>query len=156
VTPEDESGGLDLGALLSQLGEVQNSLRDAQESAAAQVVEGSAGGGAVRVTLTGGFEFQSVSIRPDVVDASEVEMLEDLVLAAIRDGLERANDLQQDVLGGDPSAALGGIFGALSAGGDNPFGDFGSLGEGLFSEPPGAVADEDPTVPEGSGEPTDG
>jgi DNA-binding YbaB/EbfC family protein len=114
MTPEGASEGLDLGALISKLGEVQSSLHEAQDAAASQVVEGSAGGGAVRVRLTGGFEFQAVTIDPEVVDPADVEMLQDLVLAAIRDGLERANELQQQALSGtDPTAALGGLFGAL-------------------------------------------
>jgi nucleoid-associated protein EbfC len=144
MTSEDPEGGLDLSALLNQLGQVQNSLQEAQASAAAQVVEGTAGGGMVRVSLTGGFEFQSVTIAPEVVDPSDVEMLQDLVLAAIRDGLERANDLQQAAMGStDPTAALGGLFGALG-GGEGPFGaDLFGLGAG--------EADEDPA---GSGEPT--
>jgi nucleoid-associated protein EbfC len=120
VTSEDPAAGLDLGALLSQLGQVQNSLQEAQASAAAEMVEGSAGGGVVRVRLSGGFEFQSVTIDPAVVDPAEVELLQDLVLAAIRDGLERANDLQHQALGGtDPVAALGGIFGALGGSDDD-------------------------------------
>jgi DNA-binding YbaB/EbfC family protein len=117
---EDPDGGLDLSALLSQLGQVQSSLQDAQAAAAAQVVEGAAGGGMVRVRLTGGLVVESVTIEPEVVDPAEVELLQDLVLAAIRDGLERANDLQHEALGGtDAASALGGIFGALGGPGDD-------------------------------------
>lgn len=128
----EEPDGLDLGALISQLGQVQSSLHEAQMEAASQVVEGSAGGGAVRVRLTGGFEFQSVTISPEVVDPNDVEMLQDLVLAAIRDGLERANQLQQEALGGtDPTAALGSLFGSLGAepgAGADPLEALGNLG----------------------------
>ena len=123
MTTEGPENGLDLGALLSQLGQVQQSLHHAQAAAAAQVVEGSAGGGMVRVRLTGGFDFESVTIDPSVVDPAEVELLQDLVLAAIRDGLERANDLQQQAMGGtDPVGALRGIFGALGGPDDDPAG----------------------------------
>jgi DNA-binding YbaB/EbfC family protein len=114
VTSGDPNGGLDLSALLSQLGQVQSSLHQAQAEAAAQLVEGSAGGGMVRVRLTGGFEFESVTIDRSVVDPAEVELLQDLVLAAIRDGLERANELQHQALGAtNPASALGDIFGAM-------------------------------------------
>ncbi|MDQ2754787.1 MAG: YbaB/EbfC family nucleoid-associated protein [Actinomycetota bacterium] len=89
----------DFGALLSQLGQVQQNLQAAQESAAAEVVEGSAGGGAVKVTVTGGLEFQSVTIDPSVVDPADVEMLQDLVLAAVRDAVEVAHDLASQALG---------------------------------------------------------
>lgn len=88
----------DFNSLLSQLGQVQQNLRQAQEEAAAQVVEGSAGGGAVRVKVTGGLDFQEVSIDPAVLD--DVEMLQDLVLAAVRDAVEKAHALASDALGG--------------------------------------------------------
>ena len=88
----------DFNSLLSQLGQVQQNLRQAQEEAASQVVEGSAGGGAVRVKVTGGLDFQEVTIDPGAVD--DVEMLQDLVLAAVRDAVEKAHALASDALGG--------------------------------------------------------
>lgn len=88
----------DFNSLLSQLGQVQQNLRQAQENAAAQVVEGSAGGGAVRVKVTGALDFQEVSIDPAALD--DVEMLQDLVLAALRDAVEKAHALASDALGG--------------------------------------------------------
>lgn len=88
----------DFNSLLSQLGQVQQNLRQAQENAAAQVVEGSAGGGAVRVKVTGALDFQDVSIDPAALD--DVEMLQDLVLAAVRDAVEKAHALASDALGG--------------------------------------------------------
>ena len=78
-------GGFDFGALMEQAGQVQAQLLAAQEQAAATVVEGVAGGGAVRIAVTGGFEFQSVTISPEAVDPDDVEMLQDLILAALRD-----------------------------------------------------------------------
>lgn len=88
----------DFNSLLSQLGQVQQNLRQAQEEAATQVVEGSAGGGAVRVKVTGALDFQEVTIDPAVID--DVEMLQDLVLAAVRDAVEKAHALASDALGG--------------------------------------------------------
>ena len=90
----------DLGGLLSQMQQMQQQLMDAQQTAAAQVVQGRAGGGMVTVTVTGGLEFQDVTIDPSVVDPEDVEMLQDLVLAAIRDGVSRANELNRKALGG--------------------------------------------------------
>lgn len=104
----DEPGGFDISSLLSQLGQVQQNLHQAQEAAAAQVVEGSAGGGAVKVKVTGAMEFQAITISPEVVDPEDVEMLEDLVLAAVRDGMDKASALATDALG---SAALPGLPG---------------------------------------------
>jgi hypothetical protein len=111
VTGEDQSVP-DLGALLSRLGEVQQNLQEAQETAAAKVLEGSAGGGAVRVRATGGLEFQEVTIDPAVVDPDDVEMLQDLVLAAVRDVVEQAHAEAAQALGGlDLGGGIGGLLG---------------------------------------------
>lgn len=112
---EDEEGGaapggFDLSQLLAQAQTMQQQLLDAQAKAAEQVVEGQAGGGVVRIAVTGGFDFQQVSIDPSVVDPSDVEMLEDLVLAAMRDALAKINDLNAEAMGG---LTAGGGFGGL-------------------------------------------
>jgi DNA-binding YbaB/EbfC family protein len=73
---------------------------DVQQAASAQVVEGCAGGGMVTVQLTGGMDIVNVTIDPSVVDPADVEMLQDLVLAAMRDAVARANDLNRQALGG--------------------------------------------------------
>lgn len=113
----DEGAQFDIGAMLSQLGQMQHSLEQAQESAAAEVVEGSAGGGAVRVRVSGALEFQAVIIDPSVVDPDEVDMLQDLVLAAVRDGLDRASGTATRALGsaglGGPGLGLPGFEGGL-------------------------------------------
>ena len=104
-------GGFDFGALMEQAGQVQAQLLAAQEQAASTVVEGVAGGGAVRIAVTGGFEFQSVTISPDAVDPDDVEMLQDLILAALRDAFDEVQGLQQgglDLGGMDLGGLLGG------------------------------------------------
>ena len=102
--------GPDLGGLLSQM----QQLMDAKQSAAAEVVEGRAGGGAVTVKVTGGFQFQDVTIDPALVDPDHVDELQDVVLAAIRDAVEKANELNQQALGG---LGLGGGLEGLLGGG---------------------------------------
>ncbi|MGH9126820.1 MAG: YbaB/EbfC family nucleoid-associated protein [Acidimicrobiales bacterium] len=92
--------GPDLGSLLSQMQQMQQNLMDAQATAAARVVEGRSGGGAVKVAVTGGMVFQSVEIDPTVVDPADVDMLQDLVLAAVRDAVAQANELNSAALGG--------------------------------------------------------
>ncbi len=77
----------DLGGLLRQAQEMQERLVAAQAEAAERVVEGQAGGGVVKVTVTGAFDFRSVTIDPSAVDPDDVEMLQDLVLAAIHDAV---------------------------------------------------------------------
>jgi DNA-binding YbaB/EbfC family protein len=76
-----------------------------------QVVEGHSGGGAVTIEVSGGMEFLSVRIAPEAVDPSDVGMLEDLVLAALRDAGEKVRELT----GGGPGVAMaGGPLAALS------------------------------------------
>lgn len=96
----DQPAVPDLNALLSQLGQMQQSLQAAQQSASGSVVEGSAGGGAVKVRVTGGLDFEAVTIDASVVDPADVDMLQDLVLAAIRDAVERAQGLTAQAMGG--------------------------------------------------------
>jgi DNA-binding YbaB/EbfC family protein len=91
--------GPDLGSLLSQMQQMQQHLMDAQATAAATIVEGRSGGGAVKVSVTGSMVFQAVIIDPSVVDPTDIDMLQDLVLAAIRDAVAQANDLNSDALG---------------------------------------------------------
>jgi DNA-binding YbaB/EbfC family protein len=95
----------DLGSLLSQA----QSLMAARAEAAEQVVEGQAGGGVVKVEATAGGDFRRVTIDPKVVDPADVEMLQDLVLAAIRDAVHRAEEINQSALG--DLGGLGGLLG---------------------------------------------
>ena len=87
----------------------------AQQAAAAETeVEGVAGGGAVKIRMTGGGEFLSVRIAPSAVDPEDVEMLEDLVLAALNDAVSNAGELVEapDLGGLDlGSMGLGGLLG---------------------------------------------
>ena len=93
-------GGVDLGSLLNQAQRLQEQLISAQAEAADTVVEGRAGGGQVVVTMTGEGEPLSVRIDPAVVDPAEPDVLEDLVLAAMRDAVDQARELSQAALGG--------------------------------------------------------
>jgi nucleoid-associated protein EbfC len=97
--------------LMKQAQKMQEQLMEAQAAAADQVVEGQAGGGVVKVTVTGGMEFQSVHIQPDAVDPDDVAMLEDLVLAAIHDAVGKVNELSQQAMGGLDLGGLGGLLG---------------------------------------------
>ena len=97
---DDEAGGFDLGELLKQAQAMQEQVMAAQASAAEHEVEGHAAGGVVKVTVTGTMEFRSIHIDPSVVDPADVEMLEDLVLAAIHDAVHQANAINQQAFGG--------------------------------------------------------
>ena len=100
--------------MMRKIAQMQSDMAAAQEALAAETVEGSAGGGMVQVTVTGSGDVQRVSIDPSVVDPSDIETLEDLVVAAVADGLRRASELQSTRLG----AVTGGLdLGALGLGG---------------------------------------
>jgi DNA-binding YbaB/EbfC family protein len=86
--------------MMRQMQKVQADMAAAQEALATETVEGSAGGGMVTAVATGAGELRSVKISPDVVDADDVEMLEDLVVAAVGEALRLAQARQQERLGG--------------------------------------------------------
>lgn len=102
----------DLNELLSQAMEMQQRLASAQDEVAHTVVEGRSGGGAVVVEVTGAFEFRAVRIRPEAIDPDDVELLEDLLLSALRDAVARIAELRAESVG-DVGAALGGGLGGL-------------------------------------------
>ncbi len=109
-----------LNQMMRQAQKMQADMAAAQDELAAATVEGSAGGGKVTVVVTGAGDLQSVSISPDVVDSEDVEMLEDLVLAAVSDGLRRAQELQAE--------RMGSVTGGLDLGGLGPGALGGALG----------------------------
>ena len=106
------SEGFDIGGLFEKAQALQQQLMEAQAQAAETIVEGQAGGGMVKVRMTGGMELQSVSIDPQVVDPDDVPMLEDLVLAAVHDAVAKAKETAQaatrDALGGPDLGLPGG------------------------------------------------
>ena len=86
-------GGLDLNAMMGQVQEMQAQMAAAQEALADERVEATAGGGMVKVVATGKKEIISVEIAPEVVDPDDVEMLQDLVVAAVNEALRNADEL---------------------------------------------------------------
>jgi len=95
---------------MPDLGGIFDSLQKVQE-ARSQVYEGHAGGGAVIVRATGDLEFESITIDPEVVDPSDVEMLQDLVLAALHDLAATMAEAQQAAMGALGALDLGGLLG---------------------------------------------
>lgn len=85
--------------LMKQAQKMQQQMLAAQAELADASVEGSAGGGLVTVTMSGGGEVQSVKIDPKVVDPDDIESLEDLVLAALRDAARAAAELSEQTMG---------------------------------------------------------
>jgi len=111
-------GGFDLGALVEQAQAMQEQMVAAQEEQAAQTVTGSAGGGKIMIEVTGAGEFRKVTIHPDAIDPDDVELREELVLAALRDAAGQIADLQEDSMGSIGMPDLGGLgdLGAMLGG----------------------------------------
>ena len=78
---------------------MQEDMQKAQAELATSAVEGTSGGGAVRIICTGAQEFTSVKIKPEAVDPGDVETLEDLILAAIKDATQKSQALIQEKTG---------------------------------------------------------
>jgi DNA-binding YbaB/EbfC family protein len=89
-----------MGDLQKMAREMQANMAKAQEELAAATVEGTAGGGAVVVVLTGTQDIKSIRIQKDAVDPEDVETLQDLVLAAFTDALKKSRELAAQRLGG--------------------------------------------------------
>jgi DNA-binding YbaB/EbfC family protein len=122
--------------MLKQAQEVMAAQQKAQEELKEQRVEASAGGGMVKVVVTGDLKVESLTIDPDAVDPEDVEMLQDLVLAATNEALRQAVAMQEKVMEGAAGAggfdpmqaleglglgdALGGLGGNAGAGGPGP------------------------------------
>lgn len=142
-------GGLGgLGGLGDLIGEAREHLEQATAQAQDVTVTGRAGGGAVEIVMSGNLEVESVTISKDVVDPEDVSMLEDLVLAAVRDAVTAALDVRDratsslmpdtldigammsGLLGGFGGEPGGGFAGGIEVGGQLP--DLGALLGGLF------------------------
>ena len=92
--------------MMARLQQMQQRAMKAQQELYDQAVDGSAGGGAVTITVTGALKVQALKIAPEVVDPDDIEMLEDLVTAALNEALQKVQDLQMQSISG-----LAGQFG---------------------------------------------
>lgn len=100
----------DMRQIMKQAQQMQEQLAKTQAELAERRFEGSAGGGMVTAVVTGGPELVEVKISPEVVDADDVEMLEDLVVAAVRQAMDEAVKTTNEELGG-LTGGLGGLLG---------------------------------------------
>lgn len=88
-------GGMDMNRILKQAQEMQNQMMQAQESLKDEEVEASAGGGMVKVKISGDLEIREVTIDPDAVDPEDVDMLSDMVQAAVNEAIRSAQQLAE-------------------------------------------------------------
>lgn len=93
------AGRTSMGGGGNPLAAAQEMLAKAQQELAATEIEGTAGGGAVRVTMSGEQKITAIVLEPEVVDPDDVEMLQDLIMAAIADAAEKAAELQSKSFG---------------------------------------------------------
>ncbi len=90
---------------MKMIQQMQNRLAKIQQELEETTVEGTAGGGVIRAEVTGQRALKSIKIDPSAVDPDDVEMLEDLVVAAVQDAMDRAQKLAEDKM----SALTGGM-----------------------------------------------
>lgn len=96
--------------LMKQAQKMQQQLMAAQAELEDAEVEGSAGGGLVRTTMSGTGELLSVTIEPEAVDTDDLDTLQDLIVAAVRDAARAAADLAQEKMG-PVAGGVGGLGG---------------------------------------------
>ena len=101
-------GGMDMNALLKQAQQMQAEMAKAQEQLANEEVEASAGGGMVKVRMSGDLRLKSIEIDPEAIDPEDAEMLADMVMAAVNEAIRSAQELATSKMGGI-TGGLGGL-----------------------------------------------
>ena len=92
-------GGMNIQAMMKQAQKMKEQMEDAQEELEDAELTASSGGGMVTVTVNGKKELQSIKIDPKAVDPDDVEMLEDLIMAAVNEANEKAQELYDELMG---------------------------------------------------------
>ncbi len=100
-------GGMDLSAMMKQVQQMQAEMAEAQEKLKDEVVEASAGGGMVKVKMSGDLRMLEIAIDAEAIDPTEAELLQDMVLAAVNEGIRSAQELATSKLGGIAGGAGG-------------------------------------------------
>ena len=94
--PRGGAGGLGGGNMMKQIEQLQQQMAEAQAALEEETVTVSAGGGAVTVVMTGAQELRELTIKPEVVDPEDVEMLQDLIMAAISEARTKSQQMASD------------------------------------------------------------
>ncbi|MCX8129578.1 MAG: YbaB/EbfC family nucleoid-associated protein [Clostridia bacterium] len=103
-------GGGNIGNLMKQAQKMQKDMAKVQEELELKTVEATAGGGAITVIATGKKEIKEINIKAEVVDPDDVEMLQDLILAAVNEALRKADEMVSSEMG-KVTGGLGGFPG---------------------------------------------
>lgn len=108
--PKQQRGMPNMQQMMAQVQKMQKDMEQAQEELKSEVVEASAGGGMVSVQVSGDLQVRAVRIDPGAVDPEDVEILQDMVLAAVNEALRMAQELAERKLGGATAGLdLGGL-----------------------------------------------
>lgn len=105
-------GGGNMGNLVKQAQKMQKDMQKVQEEMELKTVEATAGGGAITVIVSGKKEIKEINIKPEVVDPEDVEMLQDLILAAVNEALRKADEMVSSEMG-KVTGGMGGGFPGL-------------------------------------------
>ncbi len=104
-------GGMNMQNMMAQAQKMQQNIEKVQAEVEAREVEATAGGGAVKVVVSGKREMKSIEIAPEVVDPDDIEMLQDIIIAAVNEAMTTAetmmNEEMSKVTGG---MNMGGLF----------------------------------------------
>ena len=104
--PRGMGGGANMNQMIKQAQKMQEQMMKMQEEMETKTYEAAAGGGAVKVVIDGKREIKEVVLSPEVVDPDDIEMLQDLIIAAVNEGLRKVDE--------ESSAQLGSITGGLN------------------------------------------
>ncbi len=91
--------GMNMQQMMKQARKMQEQLAAAEDSLKTQTVDASAGGGMVKVTMTGDMKLESIKIDPDALDPEDVEMLEDMIMAAVNEAIRSVGELANKQMG---------------------------------------------------------
>lgn len=94
--PKNMAGGQNMNAMVKQAQKMQDEITKLQDDIEEREFTATSGGGAVEVTLTGKKTIKSLTIKPDVVNADDVEMLQDLVISAVNEGIAKIEEVTED------------------------------------------------------------
>jgi DNA-binding YbaB/EbfC family protein len=106
-------GGMDMGAMLKQVQKMQAEMMEAQEKLKDEIVEASAGGGTVKVKMSGDLELKEITIDPEALDPEDADVLADMVMAAVNEALRSAQERATEKMG----SITGGLGGPGGPGG---------------------------------------
>lgn len=111
VPKQFQGGGQNMDSMIHQARKMQDQMTALQEDIEQRTFDATAGGGAVRVTITGKKTIQSITLQPDVVNADDIEMLQDLIISAVNEAINAVETTtEQEMSKITGGVALPGLF----------------------------------------------